>query len=98
MRQPTSFSMLARTVSSTLGAWAILLSLTPWLSAAEPADRTTSFAQVVERVQPKMVKIYGAGGVRGLEAYQSGFLISSEGHILTVWSSVLDSDTISAPS
>jgi S1-C subfamily serine protease len=44
----------------------------------------------------RMVKIYGAGGPRGLEPYQSGFLISAEGHILTVWSYVLDSDYINA--
>ena len=41
-----------------------------------------------------MVKIYGAGGPRGLEAYQSGFLISAEGYILTSWSYVLDTDNI----
>jgi serine protease Do len=41
-------------------------------------------------VQPKMVKIYGAGGVRGIEGYQSGFLISASGHVATSWSSVLD--------
>jgi serine protease Do len=54
----------------------------------------SSFAQIVEQVQPKIVKIFGAGGLRGLEAYQSGFLISGEGHILTVWSYVLDSDVV----
>ena len=53
-----------------------------------------SFAQVIDQVQPKIVKIFGAGGLRGLEAYQSGFLISGEGHILTVWSYVLDSDVV----
>ena len=41
-----------------------------------------------------MVKIYGAGGLRGLEAYQTGFLISAEGHVLTVLSYVLDTDVI----
>ena len=41
-----------------------------------------------------MVKIYGAGGVAGLEAYQTGFLISAKGHVLTVWSYVLDSDVV----
>ena len=30
----------------------------------------------------------------GLEGYQSGFLISEQGHILTVWSYVLDTDYI----
>jgi S1-C subfamily serine protease len=54
-----------------------------------------SFADVIDGVQPKIVKIYGAGGIRGLEAYQSGFLISPEGHILTVWSYVLDTDVVS---
>lgn len=52
------------------------------------------FSVVSASVQPKMVKIYGAGGIRGLEGYQSGFLISEEGHILTVWSYVLDTDYI----
>lgn len=54
----------------------------------------SSFADVILTAQPKIVKIYGAGGFRGLEAYQSGFLISSEGHVLTVWSYVLDTDVI----
>jgi S1-C subfamily serine protease len=52
------------------------------------------FAELMASVQPKMVKIYGAGGFRGLEAYQSGFLISPTGHILTVWSYVLDASVI----
>lgn len=50
---------------------------------------------VVQSVQPKLVKIHGAGGLRGLEAYQSGFLISSNGLILTAWSYVLDADPVS---
>lgn len=41
-----------------------------------------------------MVKIYGAGGLRGLEAYQSGMLMSADGHVLTAWSYVLDSDDV----
>ncbi len=58
-------------------------------SAALPA---ADLAKVIDDVQPKMVKIYGAGGYRGLEAYQSGFLVSPDGHVLTVWSYVLDTD------
>lgn len=56
--------------------------------------RAQSLADVVDQVQPKIVKIYGSGGFAGLEPYQSGFLISSEGHVLTVWSYVLDADPI----
>lgn len=45
-------------------------------------------------VQKRVVKIYGAGGIKGLEAYQSGFLVSPEGHIATAWSYVLDVEPI----
>ncbi|MFM8250151.1 MAG: S1C family serine protease [Planctomycetota bacterium] len=70
-----------------LGLLACLLLCGGWKVAAA-ADPT--FAQIVASVQPKVVKIYGAGGIKGLEAYQSGFLISAEGHVLTAWSYVLD--------
>ena len=40
--------------------------------------------------QEKVVKLYGAGGARGLESYQSGIIIDNSGHILTSWSTVLD--------
>ncbi len=49
---------------------------------------------VINDVQRKMVKIYGAGGLSRLEAYQSGILVSADGLILTVWSYVLDSDVV----
>ena len=49
-------------------------------------------SDVVKAVLPATVKIVGSGGLRGLEAYQSGITISSEGHILTAWSYVLDSE------
>ncbi len=55
-----------------------------------------SFAELVNKVQPKMVKLYGAGGLKGLEAYQSGIVISADGHILTAWSYVLDTEGIRA--
>lgn len=38
------------------------------------------------------MKIFGSGGLRGLEAYQTGILISENGYILTAWSYVLDSE------
>ncbi len=69
------------------------LALTMFINVAGAADSLTS---VIEDVQPRMVKLYGAGGVRGLEPYQSGFLISDSGHVLTVWSYVLDTDYITA--
>lgn len=64
------------------------------IGAVAPAS-AASLPEVIGDVQPKIVKIYGAGGFRGLEPYQSGFLISADGRILTAWSYVLDSDYIS---
>lgn len=57
-------------------------------------ESRTELAGMLSQAQAKMVKIYGAGGPRGLEAYQSGFLISPDGHILTAYSYVLDTDYI----
>jgi len=77
-----------------------LLAIALFLTAVGPTSFThaqqsaTGFQQTTNRVQPAMVKIVGSGGFQGLEPYQSGFLISSSGHILTVWSYVLDSDVV----
>lgn len=66
------------------------LFLSPRVSIADGG----SFVESVQNVQPKIVKIYGAGGIQGLEAYQTGILISPEGHVLTAWSYVLDADPV----
>lgn len=58
-------------------------------------EASPSYHETIANVQPKIVKIYGAGGFKRLEAYQSGFLISSDGLILTAWSHVLDTDFVS---
>ncbi|MEO9591796.1 MAG: serine protease, partial [Rhodopirellula bahusiensis] len=70
-------------------AWSILACLTPNRLSAQP-----SMARPSDQAQPKMVKVYGAGGLSGLEAYQSGFLVSPAGHIATAWSYVLDVDPV----
>ncbi len=56
---------------------------------AEPAVVKTS-----RDAQQRVVKIYGAGGLSGLEAYQSGFLVSPDGHVATAWSYVLDVEPV----
>jgi serine protease Do len=53
-----------------------------------------SLHDTIRDAQRKVVKIYGAGGISGLEAYQTGVLISPEGHVLTVQSYVLDTDDL----
>lgn len=52
-----------------------------------------TFADVDRYAQQRSVKIYGAGGLQQLEAFQSGTLVSAEGHVVTVASVVLDQDS-----
>lgn len=46
------------------------------------------------QVQRRMVKLFGAGGVKGIAGYGTGFLVTKEGHIVTVWSPILDADNV----
>lgn len=71
-----------------------LLITLPCPAAAAPGTPASSAVEIIDTVQPKIVKIYGAGGFRGLEAYQTGMLMSADGYILTVFSYVLDTDEI----
>ncbi|MBM4011051.1 MAG: serine protease [Planctomycetes bacterium] len=61
--------------------------------AAVPEPGATP-RQVAAAAARRVVKLYGAGGIRGLEAYQSGIVVSADGHILTVFSTVLDADLV----
>lgn len=65
------------------------------LSAVSAAVADSPIRDSIDLTQPRIVKVYGAGGFRGMEAYQSGMLISPDGHILTAFSYVLDTDYIS---
>jgi serine protease Do len=58
--------------------------------SATPARTDQSFAGVAEEVNRKLVKLFGAGGFRGLASYGTGVLISADGYILTVNSHILD--------
>lgn len=53
-----------------------------------------SSRETINAVSPKVVKIFGAGGIKQLYAYSTGFLVTAEGHIVTVWSHVLDGDAV----
>ncbi len=55
-----------------------------------------SVNSVAVQAELKTVKLYGAGGIAGLDTYQSGFFVDEAGHILTVWSTVLDIDKVIA--
>lgn len=65
-----------------------------FLLCASQHSLSAAISESIESVLPRVVKIYGAGGRQKLEAYGTGFLVSAEGHIATVWSHVLDSDRV----
>jgi S1-C subfamily serine protease len=71
---------------------AVLVMAASFAVTGEAAQR--ELHDVIRDAQAKVVKIYGAGGLRQLEAYQSGILISADGHVLTVLSYVLDTDDL----
>ena len=71
----------------------IVLAVTPLAlcpTRAMGSDVTAVSVDAASRV----VKLYGAGGIRGLESYQTGILVSPSGHILTVLSTAIDSEVI----
>ena len=48
-----------------------------------------SFTVTAAKVNPKLVKLFGAGGFKGLPSYGTGVLISPKGYILTVNNHIL---------
>jgi serine protease Do len=59
-----------------------------------PGRAEDSFAQVSDKVNPKLVKLFGAGGFRGLQSYGSGVLVSPDGYILTINSHILNTQDL----
>lgn len=47
------------------------------------------FTPVVADVNKRLVKLFGAGGFKGLPSYGTGILVSAQGHILTVNTHIL---------
>ncbi len=71
-----------------------LLVIPALLALAVPAYADNSFAQVAADVNKRVVKVFGAGGFRGITHYCSGVLVSPDGYILTVYSPTLDSQEV----
>jgi S1-C subfamily serine protease len=88
------FSMNGFFRKSMLAALMVALSTLAQAGRSAFAKGDNSAVNPIRAAQQRSVKIYGAGGLRGLQSYQSGFLISAEGHVLTVFSHVLDTDTL----
>jgi serine protease Do len=67
----------------------------PHGSSAIAADADFAASPAIESANRKLVKIVGAGGLRGLQPHSTGFLVSAEGHIVTIWDHVLDERVVS---
>ena len=70
------------------------LSLIAVALSAMPAAASDPFHAVVEEVNPKVVKLFGGGGFRGVANYGTGLLVSPDGHILTVASQMLEASEL----
>jgi len=57
---------------------------------------SASTNETLRQVLPKTVKLYGAGGLKNLVSYGTGFFVSPDGHILTVWNHILDTEELVA--
>ena len=71
-------------------AWLLHLMTNSNADSGRDANVAINNETLIATSQEKVVKLYGAGGARGLESYQSGIIIDNSGHILTSWSTVLD--------
>ncbi|TWT89969.1 Periplasmic serine endoprotease DegP precursor [Pseudobythopirellula maris] len=79
-----------RTIS--LALLLLLLGFSP-AAADSSAGRIAPnpYRAAIDHAQRRVVKLFGSGGLRGMEAYQTGVVIGGEGLVLTVNSPVLES-------
>src|SRR5437867_3512756 len=70
------FARLGLTTAAVLAATALL-----------PAQAPVT--KVAGEVNKKLVKLFGAGGFKGLPSYGTGIVVSPKGHILTVNNHIL---------
>jgi serine protease Do len=72
----------------------VMLAIVPALTLVTAARGDESYGGIADRVNARMVKLFGAGGFKGLVSYGSGVLISPQGHVLTVASHLLLTDDL----
>jgi serine protease Do len=60
------------------------------LACAALMPAQDSFTGAAEQVNKKMVKLFGAGGFKGMPSYGTGILVSQDGYILTVNNHILN--------
>jgi serine protease Do len=62
--------------------------------AVTPAVADDPFRTTADKVNHKLVKLFGAGGFRGVTSFGTGILVSPDGHILTATSQMLESSEL----
>ncbi|MDY3552106.1 S1C family serine protease [Gemmata sp. JC717] len=77
-----------------LTRYSALLAVVTVFAAPAAGRAADPFAETVDKANRKLVKIFGAGGFQRLNNYGTGIVISSEGHILTVASQLLDTSDL----
>jgi len=77
-----------------LHIWAVPFAALLTGPAVAQVPHAPSLAAVTDQVNQKVVKLYGAGGYRGLANYGTGILVSAEGHILTAHTPLLEGGDI----
>jgi serine protease Do len=80
-----SFLRWAGRALSTL-AFMLFAAAPLWAQGA----RSSSSARVTDFVNQRMVKVFGMGGIRGINAYGSGVIVSADGYVLTTNTPMLD--------
>jgi serine protease Do len=72
-------------------SWPCLLAVLGLIAlAVTPARTDESVSKIADEVNQKLVKLFGAGGFKGLVSYGTGIVVSPDGKILTVNSHILD--------
>jgi serine protease Do len=72
----------------------IALAFAAIIAVTAPVAAQTPFHEVCRQVNQKLVKVYGAGGFRGLVDYGTGIVISPDGYLLTAASHLLDTQEL----
>lgn len=84
--------MLIRFATYSLATSVLLAVSQP--AAAQPGGDLSE--RIIVESLPKVVKLYGAGGYSSIDAYGTGFLATTDGHIVTSWGPLLDADPVTA--
>ncbi|MFO0866333.1 MAG: trypsin-like peptidase domain-containing protein [Gemmataceae bacterium] len=76
------------------GTTALLMSAVALLMATNSVRAQQPVGSVAADVNKKLVKVFGAGGFKGLPSYGTGILVSAKGYVLTVNNHILSSTNL----